>query len=120
MNIDNLTFGEIKQLQSLFTNKNSSNNNDDAATHFVVDKCYLIRTVTFTQIGRLSSFNKQEILLENACWVADTGRFSEALRKGIEVLEEVEMVPNEGKIIVGRGSIVDVYDWIHDLPTETK
>jgi len=83
---------------------------------WVVGKNYLIRTVTMIQIGRLIRVTEKELMLEKACWVADTGRFSTALKEG--TLNEVEMFLNP--VIVGRGAIVDATEWTHDLPEKTK
>jgi len=83
-----------------------------------VGKNVLIRTVTFTQIGHVVSVTKREILLSNASWVADTGRFSTALSTGKWASNaEIEKVP--GLVSVSRGAIVDAYEWTHDLPMET-
>jgi len=79
-------------------------------------KNYLIRTVTMIQIGRLTKVTEKELLLEDACWVADTGRFNEALKTGS--LNEVEMFNKP--VIVGRGAIVDATEWIQELPKKSK
>ena len=65
---------------------------------------YLIRTVTMIDTGRLVAVTDQELVLEDAAWIADTGRFSDALKKS--EFGEVEPFPN-GRIIVGRGSVID-------------
>jgi hypothetical protein len=64
-------------------------------------------------IGKLSGVYENEIVIEEASWVADSGRFSEALKKG--KLNEVEPFP-DGSVIIGRGSIIDASIWQHDLP----
>lgn len=81
-----------------------------------VGKNYLIRTVTMIQLGKLKRVTDKELLLSDACWVADTGRFSEALEKG--TLKEVEMFQRD--VIVNRGAIVDATEWLTDLPKTTK
>lgn len=81
-----------------------------------VGNAVLIRTVTYFQIGRIVAFDAWEIVLEEASWVADTGRFSTALRSG--ALDEVE--PFIGCISVGRGAVIDITSWTHDLPKEQK
>jgi hypothetical protein len=81
-----------------------------------VGNAVLIRTVTFFQIGRIVAFDAWEIVLEDASWVADTGRFTTALRSG--VLNEVE--PFVGTVSVARGAVVDITSWAHDLPKEQK
>ncbi len=77
---------------------------------------YLIRTVTMTLTGMLSYIDEHELVLENASWVADTGRFADALKTG--KLNEVEPFPSYA--IIGRGSIVDATEWIHELPRTQK
>lgn len=84
---------------------------------FKTGKCYLIRTVTNYWTGRLIRIGPQELTLEDASWIADTGRFSQALN-GPDNLNEVEpVVPN---VIVGRGSVVDAIEWLHPLPRVLK
>lgn len=75
--------------------------------------CVLIRTVTMYCLGRLIGVYPQELLLEDASWVACTGRWHECLMKG--TLSESEPMPH-GRVIVGRGAIVDVTSWVHALP----
>ena len=79
-------------------------------------KCYLVRTVTHYILGRLVFVGPQELQMEDACWVADTGRFGECLKNG--TLSEVEMLTVSP--IIGRGSVVDAHEWKHDLPTVSK
>ena len=71
---------------------------------YKVGRVYLIRTVTMIQTGRLVQVTPQELVLEDAAWIADTGRFADAL-KACE-FAEVEPFP-DGQVIVGRGAIVD-------------
>jgi len=67
--------------------------------------------------GRVVAVGPQEIVLEDAAWIADTGRYNEALvtRK----LKEVEPYP-DGLVVVGRGSVVDGCEWKHALPRSPK
>lgn len=83
----------------------------EAESPYVVGKAYLIRTVTMIQIGRLKWIGPKELVLEDASWVADTGRFHDALSNG--TLNEIE--PFTGDVIIGRGSIVDVCEWKHQV-----
>jgi len=77
---------------------------------------YLIRTVTMTLTGRLIEVHPGELLLEHAAWIADTGRFADAVRDGS--YSEVE--PFIGHVIVGRGAVIDATAITHDLPTVQK
>lgn len=85
-------------------------------TTWQVGKCYLIRTVTHIQTGRLVAVGDKELVLEDAAWIADTGRFSGALASCD--FSEVEPFP-EGQVIVGRGAVIDAVQ-IHTLPRTQK
>jgi len=76
----------------------------------------LIRTVTHYHVGRIVLLAADEVVLEDAAWIADTGRLHTALTMG--TLDEVEPYPN--LVSVGRGAIVDVTDWTHKLPLAQK
>lgn len=75
-----------------------------------------IRTVTNYYTGRVVEVDKEFIHLDRAAWVADTGRFSEAISKG--TLNEVEPYP--GIVSISRGGIIDACLWPHDLPRTVK
>ena len=54
--------------------------------------------------GKVVEVNEHEVVLENAAWIADTGRFADCLKTGN--YNEVEPFP-DGQVIVGRGAIID-------------
>lgn len=76
---------------------------------------YLIRTVTNYYTGKLDAVYPQELLLSCAAWIADTGRWSQAVASGI--LQEVEPYPPGIGVIVGRGSIIDAVEITWALPS---
>ncbi len=80
----------------------------------LIGKKIFIRTVTMYHTGRIVEVDDRFIVLEDAAWVADTGRFSDALKTG--ELSEVE--PVEGLVRVSLGAVVDIFEWNHDLPRE--
>lgn len=98
MNINDLTFGEIKEISGLLQNTEDDN------SHWVINQNYFIRTVTHHYTGTLTRITAYELVLTNAAWIAEDGRFSEALKT--ENFSEVEPFP-DGEIIIGRGSILD-------------
>lgn len=84
---------------------------------YIIGADYFIRTVTMAQSGKLVKVFQQELVLTNAAWVADTGRFTEALASGD--FSEVEMFPAGEEVIVGRGAISDAVQ-IKSLPSVQK
>lgn len=83
---------------------------DDAAptsgndSHWEIGKIYLIRTVTMIDTGVLVAVTDKELVLEEAAWVADTGRFSDALKSAS--FNEVEPFP-DGRVIINRAAVID-------------
>lgn len=83
---------------------------------FEVGEKYFIRTVTYFATGRVKRVVGNFLELETAAWVADTGRFRQAIMDG--VLNEVE--PVEVPMFINIASITDAFAWKHNLPTEQK
>ena len=79
-------------------------NTNEVQSFWQVGKAYLIRTVTMIDTGVLVSIDDHEIVLSDAAWIADTGRFSKTL-KTLE-FSEVEPFPN-GLVAIGRGALID-------------
>lgn len=81
-------------------------------------KKYFIRTVTHYFTGKLRAVTKDALVLVEAAWIADTGRFADFLRTGNA--NEVEPYPAKSHVFVSRGAVVDVSEWGHSLPKDQK
>ena len=79
---------------------------------FEVGEKYFIRTVTMHVVGKLEKMDDKELLLSSCAWVADSGRFHNALKDG--TLSEVE--PFVDDVIVNRTAVIDATKWRHALP----
>lgn len=112
MNIDDLTVKEIKHIQSLLKGPAQESH------RWKVGHNYFIRTVTHHLTGTLIAVTSKELWLKNASWIADDGRFMEAIRDG--KLNEVEPFPDEMEVPVGRGALIDAVEWVHALPRHQK
>lgn len=82
---------------------------------FEIGKSYFIRTVTYHLVGRLEARDDMFLILSDASWVADSGRFMQAIKEG--KLSEVEPV---GDAIINMEAIIDAFPWVHALPKEQK
>jgi len=81
---------------------------------------WFIRTVTYHCVGRVMGIidagnEHRTLVLADASWVADSGRFMECIKDG--TLSEVEPV---GTMYVKMSAVVDFFPWNHALPTEQK
>ena len=112
--IEDMTIKELTKLLSAVGG--SATKADDS--HWKVGENYFIRTVTYHFTGRLIRVTPSELVLVDAAWIADAGRFSECMAKGS--VNEVEPFPDGLEVIVGRGSLIDAARWTHPLPRDVK
>ncbi len=80
-----------------------------------VGKKFFFRTVTYHSVGKVEKIVGKFLELSGASWIADSGRFMNAIKEGL--LDEVEPV---GSMFISLDSLVDFFPWVHDLPTEQK
>ena len=76
---------------------------------------YFFRTVTYHMVGKVEKIVGGFAILKDASWVADSGRFMQAIKDG--TLKEVEPV---GQCGVNLSTVVDWFPWSHKLPKEQK
>lgn len=110
MNLDNLTLGEIKQIERMFNGREITSGNHP----YQIGASYFIRTVTHYYTGRLVAVYENELVLEDAAWIPDTGRYANLFQTGKP--EEVE--PLSEPVIIGRKAIIDCNPWKLVLPRE--
>lgn len=114
VNIDEITIGDAKRLAALF----GSGAHPALEDHpYPVGSSVFIRSVTNHYTGKLVRVTPGELVLIDAAWIADDGRFSNALATG--ELNEIEPYP-DGEVIINRGAISDVSHWPHALPRIVK
>ena len=77
----------------------------------MVGEKFFFRTVTYHMTGRVKKVIGSILELENAAWIADSGRFMNAIKEG--KLNEVEPV---GRAFININSVVDFFPWKHVLP----
>ena len=118
INLDNLTLGQIKEIKALLGNESNTDSKptyDAYAAKYLVGRKKFFRTVTYHVLGRVVEVVDGVAILEDASWVADSGRFMDFLKKG--VADEVEPT---GRHEVHLATVVDSFDWDHELPKSQK
>ena len=88
---------------------------DISSLQDLVGRKFFFRTVTYHILGKVEKIVGNVAQLSMASWVADSGRFMQAIRDG--ELEEVEPL---GEWFVNLASVTDFGEWKHPLPTEQK
>ena len=117
MNLDDLTLGQVKELAKLLAPLPGVSPAPAPDHPYPVGENVFIRTVTHHYTGKLVKVYPNELVLTDAAWIAEDGRFNEALATGS--FNEVEPYP-EGEVIVTRGCIVDCTRWPRALPRAVK
>ena len=84
---------------------------------FEIGKSYLIRTITMIDVGKVKAIVGNFVILCDASWIGDTGRFNECLQK-TDVFNEIE--PFKHDVMINASSIVDATLWPYTLPTAAK
>lgn len=78
----------------------------------LIGEKYFIRTVTYHIVGKIVKQVGHFFVLKNASWVADSGRFTQAIKDG-----ELDEVEPTGDTLININSVVDMFPWKHKLPT---
>ena len=81
----------------------------------MVGEKFFFRTITYHLTGRVKKVIGHILELENAAWIADSGRFMNAIKEG--TLKEVEPV---GRAYINIQSVTDFFPWKHPLPESQK
>lgn len=105
MDIENLTLGQIKEIQLLCGTKNTNK------PPFKIGEKYFIRTATYFHLGRLKEISEKWLILQEASWIVDTGRFFDFLKDG--KCNEYESFQDD--IFIPLDSVIDITKWNHDL-----
>ena len=107
---------ELEDLESKVKSKKDTLKYQKVDCPFKIGGSYFFRTVTYFATGKVKAVVGQFLVLEDAAWIADTGRFSNALATGI--LDEVEPVKVE--MFINLNSLTDAFVWDHKLPRDQK
>jgi hypothetical protein len=113
IDIDNLTLGQIKELRKMLGDEKQQQ-----AHPFEIGKNHFVRTVTHHFTGKLVEVYPTELVFVDCAWIADSGRFADAMKNGN--MDEVEPYPDGHRVIIGRGALIDckAVDW--NLPRSQK
>ena len=115
--LNKLTFEDLKkELETL--EKNKTKVTTETKDFYQLGEPYLIRTVTMIYTGRLIKSSDKELVLTEACWIPDTGRWQSACQNGS--FDEVEPYPSDAEVVINREAVLDLFKINFKLPTEQK
>lgn len=105
------TWEKIKDQVSQEGGKDITNYED------LVGQKVFFRTVTYHAIGEVKKIVGRFVHLKTASWVADTGRFMNFIKDGVQTNSEIEPV---GEMFLNMDTVVDFFLWKHSLPKDQK
>ena len=88
---------------------------DISGLNDLVGKKWFFRTVTYHLVGEVTKVIGSILQLKDASWVADSGRFMNAIKDG--KLNEVEPI---GDWFINISTVTDFGLWKHALPKDQK
>ena len=113
--IDNLTIKEAREIAAMF---GAAAQPAPQVSAYTIGQSYALRTVTHIITGRLLRICHDGLVVTDAAWIADTGRFAEFARTGSSA-SEVEPYPDGAEVIVNWQAMIDAFCIPH-LPRVQK
>lgn len=88
---------------------------------FEVGESYFFRTVTYHTVARVKKIVGSFLVLEEASWIADSGRLGEFVNDG-KVYESTssEVEPIEVPMYLSMNAIADAFLWKNKMPNKVK
>lgn len=81
-----------------------------------VGKNYIVFTPAVTLVGKLAALTAWELKLDEAAWVADTGRYHQAFSQGFSQDINSEVEPTGTFAVISRAAVVYCVPYKHPLP----
>ncbi len=81
----------------------------------MIGEKFFFRTLTYHLTGKVKKVIGSILELDDAAWIADSGRFMQCIKDGI--VNEVEPV---GKAFLNISAVTDFFPWKHKLPQDQK
>jgi len=105
----------MKRQKGLLEEKEKEDAKEISGYEDLIGKKFFFRGVTYHLLGRVKRKVGSFLVLEDASWIADSGRFMQTIMDG--VVKEVEPVE---EAYINLEAVVDFFPWKHSLPTVQK
>ncbi len=115
MNIDNMTYGELKQIAAMF---NSAKVEQPNPYQDLIGKNAIVRTVTMIYTGRLEAVTPTDLVLVDCSWIPCTERYMQFVADG--AVKECEPYPDGLPVYINRGALLDLCELKKQLPRSQK
>ena len=100
MNIEDLTIKQARELSSIF----GAQPNTKRLPFAAIGENVFVATITAHYTGRVTAVSEEEVQITDAAWIADDGRFAQAMESGD--FSEIEPFPDGVPIILNRSTFL--------------
>ena len=122
MDFDKLTVADVRQLAGMAAaflgNAPQAAMTDASGSAYVIGRNYLFRTVTHIVTGKLLRIHSDGLIVTDAAWIADTGRYAQAVATGS--FSEVEPYPDGAEVVINATAMIDAVEINGALPRSQK
>ncbi len=113
MNIEELTLGQLREIQSITIGASAQ-----CPSQYPVGKNVIVRTVTMIYTGRLEKVTASDLVLVDCSWIPETDRFMQFVAEG--KVNECEPYPDGLPVFINRGALLDMCEFKAALPRSQK
>ena len=113
MNIEELTLGQLKEIQSITIGASAQH-----PSKYPVGKNVIVRTVTMIYTGKLQEVTATDLVLVDCSWIPETARFMQFVADGL--VNECEPYPEGLPVYISRGALLDMCELKKALPRSQK
>lgn len=92
----------------------------DTDLPFELGRNYLFRTIGYHWLGRVIAFRGKFVVLDDASWIADTGRYGECLKGNLVQISSSEIEPSPRQVVINSDHITDAVEYPFVLPRDAK
>lgn len=117
VNINDLTLGQIKEIQKVCAKDVQQEPARSSAT-YPIGKNVIVRTVTMIYTGILHAVTEKDLVLLKCSWIPETERYSEFVATG--KVRECEPYPDDLLVFVSLGAKLDICELRAELPRKLK
>ncbi len=118
MDINEMTIGQVKELKDMFGNAELKQKTPEH--DFKVGKKYFVRSVTHHYLGEVVDVFNTCIVMHKCTWIADDGKFSDAMRGEWTKSAEHEPYPENARVSIYLGALCDSVEWNEELISVVK
>ena len=116
MNINDLTLGQIREIQALAVAVIPSSTCQES--QYPIGKNVIVRTVTMIYTGKLERVTQTDLVLVDCSWIPETERWMQFVINGFA--KECEPYPDGLPVFINRGALLDMCEIRKDLPRSQK